>query len=140
MAATTGRHTRARASEEVVAVARVVVAGTLGVGGMAAAIGLSSGNPVALIGIPTLVLGVAVLRHWIPVIGWSSAGVWALLLPHAREEALVAPLAMLALSLGIAIGPERLLAWLGRDVAGLTREPERRADDGWIEEDGHPVE
>jgi hypothetical protein len=139
MAASTGRRTRARASEEVVAVARVVVAATLGVGGMASAIGLSSGDPVALIGIPTLVLGVAVLRHWISVIGWSSAAIWALLVPHAREEALVAPLAMLVLSLGIAIGPERLLAWLGRDVAA-TREPVRGADDGWIEEDGHPVD
>jgi hypothetical protein len=139
MAATAGRHTRARASEEVVAVARVVVAATIGVGAMAAAIGLSTGEPIALIGIPTLILGIAVRRGWIALVGWSSAAIWAFLVPHAREEALVAPIAMLVVSLGIAIGPDRLLAWLGRDVAGA-RELERGSDEGWIEEDGHPID
>jgi hypothetical protein len=139
MAVTAGRRTRARASEEVVAVARVVVAGTIGVGAMAAAIGISTGEPIALIGVPTLILGIAVLRGWITLIGWSSTAIWAVLLPHAREEALVAPLAMIVLSLGIAIGPDRLLAWLGRDVAAA-RELEHGTDDGWIEEEGHPID
>ena len=139
MPMTAGRRTRARASEEVVAVARVVVAATIGVGAMAAAIGLSTGAPIALIGIPTLILCVAVRFEWVTVIGWASAATWAFLLPHAREEALMAPLAMLVLSLGIAVGPDRLLTWIGRDVAA-TRALRRGADDGWIEEDGHPID
>ena len=139
MTAATGRRSRAPASEEAAAAARVVVGVTIGVGGLASLIGLASGEQIALIGLPTLAVVAAVVRGSVPAIGWASAAVWAFLLPHAHEEALVAPLAMIVLSLGIAIGPERLLGWLGRDVARHAT-PEARPGDGWIEEDGHPVD
>ena len=37
------------------------------------------------------------------------------------------------------IGPDGLLAWIGRNVAAR-RAPEPRGPDGWIEEDGRPVD
>ena len=64
---------------------------------------------------------------------------WATLLPSAHGEALLAPLAMMVLCLAIAIGPDRLVSWVGRNVAvrHVVDEPQPA---GWIEEDGHPVE
>jgi hypothetical protein len=65
--------------------------------------------------------------------------VWATLLPSAQDEALLAPLAMMVLCLAIAIGPERLLSWVGRDAVGHG-DADDRASTGWIEEDGRPVD
>jgi hypothetical protein len=59
--------------------------------------------------------------------------VWAALLPSANGEALLAPIAMIVLCLAIAIGPDRLSSWVGRDGSGSARTgPE--AEEGWIEE------
>ncbi len=112
---------------------------TVGVGAMAAAIGAATEQPIAVIAAPTLVLLVTILRGRVPLAGWAGVAVWATLLPSAHDEALVAPLAMIVLCLAIAIGPERLLSWVHRDAVGRTG-PGARGPQGWIEEDGRPVE
>jgi len=139
MTLATRRRSGRPASDEAVAAARVVLGLTIGVGGMAAIMGAGSDQLLVIIALPTIVLVVALLRRAVPVAGWAGAGVWAALLPSAQGEAILAPLAMVVLCLAIAIGPDRLASWIGHDFAGL-RDDEGRAPEGWIEEDGRPVD
>ena len=133
------RRSRSPASEEVAAAARVVLALTLGVGAMGAAMAAAANDPIAIIGVPSAVLAFALMRHAVAVAGWAGVAIWLVLLPAASGEAMLAPLVMVALCLAVAIGPDGLLAWIGRNVAGR-RAPEPRGPDGWIEEDGRPVD
>ena len=119
------------------AAARVVLGLTIAVGGMAAAIGATGAQPLVAVAIPTLVALAGVLRHSATLAGWAGMGVWLLLLPHARGEGLIAPLAMAVLCAAIAVGPERFADWIGRDLSGIR---DRRREDGWIEEDGRPLD
>ena len=139
MTLATRRRSGRQASEEAVAAARVVLGLTIGVGAMAAIMGAGSDQLLVVIVIPTIVLAVAVMRAAVPLAGWAGAAVWAVLLPSAHGEAILAPLAMVVLCLAIAIGPDRLTSWVGQDFAGL-HEGDGRVPDGWIEEDGHPVD
>ena len=139
MTLATRRRSRSPVSEEAAAGARVVLGLTIGVGAMAAAIGAATEGPIVVIALPTLAMLVALVRGNVPFAGWAGIAVWATLLPSAHDEALLAPLAMMALCLAIAIGPERLLSWVGRDAVGH-REAEVRAARGWIEEDGRQVD
>ena len=139
MTLVTRRRSRTPVSEEAVAAARVVLGLTIGVGLMAAAMGAATQAPIVVIALPTLVLLVAVARGIVPLAGWAGVAVWTVLLPSAHDEALLAPLAMIVLCLAIAIGPERMLSWIGRDVVGRA-EVESRRPEGWIEEDGRPVD
>jgi hypothetical protein len=126
-------------SEEAEAVARVVLGLTVVVGAMAALIGWGSEQPIALIALPALVLVIAIVFGKVPMAGWAGVAVWATLLPAVQGEAILAPIAMIVPCLAIAIGPDRLASWVTRNVAGR-REAEDRQPEGWIEEDGHPVE
>lgn len=137
MTLATRPRSRTPASEEAVAAARVILGLTVGVGGMAALVGWGSEEPIVVIALPVLVLVVAIVRGSVSVAGWAGVAVWATLLPFAHGEALLAPIAMIVLCLAIAIGPDRLASWVGRDVAGRRRASE---PDGWIEEDGRPVD
>jgi hypothetical protein len=139
MTLATRRRSGRQASEEAVAAARVVLGLTIGVGGMAAIMGAGSDQLLVVIVIPTIVLAAAVMRGVLPLAGWAGAAVWAVLLPSAHGEAILAPLAMVVLCLAIAIGPDRLTSWVGHDFAGL-HDGDGRAPHGWIEEDGHPVD
>jgi hypothetical protein len=125
-------------SEEAIAAARVVLGMTLAVGGMAAAIGASAGTPLVLLAIPTGAAAAALLLRAVRVAAWAAAAVWVLLAPHASGEALVAPVVMASLCLAIAVGPDRLLGWVGRDAVGIA--PDATGSAGWIEEDGRPVD
>ena len=139
MTLATRRRSRSPASEEAAAAARVILGMTVAVGGMAAAIGAAAGDPILAIAAPTAALGLALVVHAVTVAGWAGVVVWLVLLPSTRGEAILAPLVMAALCLTVAIGPDRLLAWLGRDVVGHPAE-ESRPSAGWIEEDGRPVD
>ena len=139
MTLATRPRSRTPVSEEAVAAARVVLGLTVGVGGMAALMGWGNEQSIVVIALPVLVLVIAIVRGAVPVAGWAGVVVWATLLPSAHGEAVLAPIAMMVLCLAIAIGPDRLGSWIGRDVAGR-HEAEERQSEGWIEEDGHPVE
>jgi hypothetical protein len=130
---------RSPVSDEAAAGARVVLGLTIGVGAMAAAMGAATDGLIMVIAAPTLVLLVALVRGNVALAGWAGMAVWATLLPSAHDEALLAPLAMIVLCLAIAIGPERLLSWIGRDAVGL-RDADDRLSNGWIEEDGRLVD
>jgi hypothetical protein len=126
-------------SEEAVAAARVVLGLTVGVGGMAALMGWGNEQPIVVVALPVLVLVIAIVRGAVPVAGWAGVAVWATLLPSAHGEALLAPIAMMVLCLAIAIGPDRLASWIGRNVTGQ-HDADASQPAGWIEEDGHTVE
>jgi hypothetical protein len=106
---------------------------------MAAAMGAATEEPIVVIAAPTLVLLVALVGGRVSMAGWVGIAVWATLLPSAHDEALLAPLAMMVLCLAIAIGPDPLLSWVGRDAVGHREATDRQAT-GWIEEDGRPLE
>jgi hypothetical protein len=133
------RRSRSPVSEEAGAAARVVLGLTVAVGFLAAAMGLAAEGPVMVIGLPTLVLLFAIVRGIVPLAAWAGVAVWATLLPSAHDEALLAPIAMIVLCLAIAIGPDRMLAWIGRDVVGRP-DADARQPQGWIEEDGRQVD
>ena len=139
MTLATRPRSRTPVSEEAAAAARVVLGMTVAVGGLAALIGWGNDDPIAVIALPVLVLVIAIVRGAIAVAGWAGVAVWATLLPSAHGEALLAPIAMMVLCLAIAIGPDRLGSWVGRNVAvrHVVDEPQPA---GWIEEDGNPVE
>jgi hypothetical protein len=138
MTLATRRRSRSPVSEEAAAVARVVLGMTLAVGGMAAAIGAAADDAILAIALPTAALSLALIVRAASVAGWAGVAVWLVLLPSTRGEAILAPLAMAALCLAVAIGPDRLLGWLGRDVVG--HPAEASPSSGWIEEDGRPVD
>jgi hypothetical protein len=139
MTLATRRRSRSHVSEEAAAGARVVLGLTIGVGAMAAAMGAATEQPIMLIAAPTLVLLLTIIRGNVSLAGWAGVAVWATLLPSAHDEALLAPLAMIVLCLAIAIGPERMLSWIGRDAVGH-HDADDRHPQGWIEEDGRPVD
>lgn len=139
MTQATRPRSRSPVSEEAAAAARVVLGLTIGVGGIAGIMGAGIGQPLVVVALPTLALVIALLLGAVPLAGWAGAAVWAVLLPSAHGEAILAPMAMILLCLAIAIGPDRLTSWIGRDVAGR-HGTDGRQPEGWIEEDGHPVE
>jgi hypothetical protein len=133
------RRSRTPVSEEAAAAARVVLGLTVGVGGMAAVMGAAVAEPIVVVGLPTIVLIAAIIRGATSFAGWCAVAVWATLLPSAHGEAILAPLAMIVLCLALAIGPDRLLAWIGRDLGGRAPGDEPPAQ-GWIEEGGRQVD
>lgn len=139
MTLATRSRSRTPVSEEAAAAARVVLALTVAVGGLAALIGWGNEESIAVIALPVLVLVIAIVRGAVAVAGWAGVAVWATLLPSAHGEALLAPIAMMVLCLAVAIGPDGLASWIGRNVAGR-RDAEETQPAGWIEEDGNPVE
>jgi hypothetical protein len=130
MTLATPRRRRSPVSEEAAAAARLVLGLSVAVGSMAAAMGAVSDNAIVLVAVPVMALAIALARGIVPLAGWAGAAVWAAILPSATGEALLAPIAMIVLCLAIAIGPDRLSSWVGRDLAGSGA----RSPEGWIEE------
>lgn len=134
-------------TEEGRAAARTLLTTTAAIGGMVTLIDLAVGSP-PVIAAPALALLVGLvgirLFGWTTALtratGWAGAAVWLVLVPTARGEAIVVPLAMTVICAALAIGPGRVLAWAIRDAAGrdVDRATEVAADGphtaGWIED------
>ena len=119
-------------SEDAEAVVRALFGLTVGVGGFATAGAVSTGE-VPLIALPTLaVLACLLLRTSIAVAAFAAATTWAILLPTVSGEGLLVPVMMVVGCLAIAVGPERLLAWVARDATPTPAAP--LPEVGWIEE------
>jgi len=123
--------------EDAEAAVRALFALTAGVGGFAAAIATATGQ-LPFTALPTLaILGCLLVRAPVVVAAYAAASVWLVLLPGAPGEAMLVPGTMIALCVAIAVGPDRLFAWLARDAApGTGREV---PDEGWIEEEPRRV-
>jgi hypothetical protein len=128
-------HPRTAYGEDAEAAVRAVFGLTVGVGGLAAAMAAAAGE-LPLVALPTLaLLGLLLFGASIVGAAYAAGGVWLVLLPLAQGEALLVPLTMIVLCLAIALGPDRLLAWVARD-ATPGRGPARvTGDEGWIEEE-----
>jgi hypothetical protein len=65
------------------------------------------------------------------LVPWAAIVVWSAILLRTEGWAIVPPLMMIVLCLALAIGPDRLLDWVGDEWAGRrVRDPEA----GWIED------
>jgi hypothetical protein len=125
--------------EDAEAAVRALFGLTAGVGGFAAVIAVAAGQ-LPLTGIPTLMLlGCLVAGVSIVVSAYAAAGVWVVLLPAAPGEAILVPLAMIALCLAVAVGPDRMLSWIARDAAPGSSEGAGAVAEGWIEEEPRRV-
>ena len=126
----TGRRTAY--SEDAEAVVRALFGLTAGVGVFAIAGAVSAGQ-APLIAIPTLaLLGCLLLGASIAPAASAAAGTWLILLPSVSGEGLLVPVTMIVVCIAIAVGPDRLLAWVARDATPTPVAPV--ADVGWIEE------
>ena len=92
-----------------------------------------AGEPLAVIALPGLLIVALLARGSTVPAAYIGAAAWTLLLPHAPGVALAVPLALSVGCLAIAIGPERLLDWVGEDFGGRARPGE--ASTGWFEDD-----
>lgn len=133
MTAFTGRRSRQPASEEAQAAARVILALTMAVGAMAGLIGVVTASALAVVAIPAALAGGSVMLGRSGWAAWCGVVAWLMLAPSADGEAIMAPLAMAVLCAAIAIGPDRLLSWIRREIAGHGSSD---TGSGWIEEDG----
>ena len=124
---------RAQAGEDVQAAERAVLGLTAAVCLQAGVMSAVVGDPLAVIALPALVVVVLLVRGSIVQAAYVGAVAWTLLLPHAAGVALIVPLAMSVGCLAIAIGPGRLMDWVGEDFGG--RAPPGDAPRGWIEDD-----
>lgn len=114
--------------EEGRAFTRAVLGLTLGVGAMGAAAAALIGDGFMLVGIPTAALAIALARGRTPAAGWAGVAVWLLYVPRMHAEALLVPLAMALICLGIGVGRDRLGRWFREP------DPARASDESWIEE------
>lgn len=120
---------RSATADEAQAATRSVLGLTAGVGAMAAVTAAATGEPLAVVAVPTVVL-LVLLRRTGPssAAGYAAGAVWLAFLPHAGDEALLVPLVMASACLAIALGPDRLLRWIHDDFAG--REDVGRPEQG----------
>jgi hypothetical protein len=126
-------------SEEAAAATTIVLGLSAAVGGMAGGIGLVSGSGLGWLVAPTAVLLAMLATGRIINAAWSGVVLWAGLLPHARADAMLGPLLMIVACLAIALGPDRLLAIVLRDLDVRAAKPDRapragRDAVGWIED------
>ena len=123
--------------EPEIAAASVVLALTATVGCMVTVLDLVQGQ-LPLVALPTVGLLVSVARHEIVAGSWWSMAAWAALLPLALNMGIVAPLLMMVVCLGLAIGPDRVTEWAIERMK-VTPPPAERGPEpeaiGWIEED-----
>ncbi len=119
-------------SEGAIGVVRLVLALSAAVGGMLTMIGLASGGLSVLFAVPTVAMLIAMSRGAVRMAARVGAALWIALLPAAAGEAIIAPMAMIGLCVAIAVGPGRMLDWIGRDVVGR---PGTTDAAGWIEDD-----
>jgi hypothetical protein len=128
-------------AEEWAAARGVLVAVTAATGGMLAAFAFVGGGPPLALG-PALLVAIGG-RIGLPdaIRGAAGASIWLLVAPHAHAEALVAPLSMAAAWAAVAVGPERLAAWIRAEWTGREASPGSPPDGGspepiaWIEDD-----
>jgi len=127
-------------SEEVDAAYGAVMAVTAASGAMIAIFAVVEGS-LPFTAAPTLVLLAGMARRSTIVSAWSGAAVWGPMLGMASGLAVVAPLLMIVLCVGFAVGPDRLLDWVRDEWAGREsgeragRDSHARTDQGWIEDD-----
>jgi hypothetical protein len=124
---------RASVPEEVEAAERSVLGLTVGVGAMATLLSLMVGDPLAVVGAPSLVAFVFLARGATVPAAWAALAAWLVFATRASNEAVVVPLVMAVVCLAIAVGPERFGGWL-RDDMGGSHATEPQAEQGWIEE------
>jgi hypothetical protein len=126
------QRSRRAASEEAIAVTRLVLGLSAAVGGMAGGIGLLAGQPMGWLIVPAAILTTGLITGFARVAAWAGVVLWAGILPEAHAEAMLGPMLMALACVTIAIGPSRLLSFLRQDVHG--RAVEAPADGAWIEE------
>jgi hypothetical protein len=124
---------QAHVPEEVEAAQRSVLGLTAGVSGMAALISLVVGDPLAIVGVPSLLILVLLARGATAPAAWAAVVAWLVFATRAPNEALLVPLVMAVGCLAIAIGPDRFGSWL-RDDMGGSHGMEPGDERGWIEE------
>ena len=123
--------------EAEIAAASVVLALTATVGGMVALLTAVQGS-VALIALPTAALLVCMARHATVASAWWALAAWAALVPMAMGMGILAPALMMAVCLGLAIGPDRVAGWVQERmrVSPPPADPASTpASVGWIEDD-----
>lgn len=123
--------------EPEIAAASVVLALTATVGCMVTVLDVVQGQ-FPLVALPTAGLLASMARHEIVAGSWWSMGAWATLLPMALSMGIVAPLLMIVVCLGLAIGPDRLTEWAieRMKVSPPPAEPGQHPEAvGWIEDD-----
>ena len=123
--------------EPEIAAASVVLALTATVGCMVTVLLGVQGQP-ALVAVPTAGLLASIARHETVAGSWWSMGAWAALLPMALSMGIVAPLLMMLVCLGLAVGPDRLTEWAIEHLK-LSPPPAEPGQEleavGWIEDD-----
>ena len=124
---------RSSVPEEIDAAERSVLGLTAGVGAMGTLISLMVGDPLAVVGVPSLATFVLVARGETIPGAWAAMVAWLVFATRAPNEAIVVPLAMAVACLAIAIGPERFGGWVRDDVEG-SHGRDAEAEAGWIEE------
>jgi hypothetical protein len=123
--------------EAEIAAASVVLAVTATVGVMVVLLAAAQGT-LAMIAIPTFALLVSMARHAAVPSAWWALAAWAALVPTALGMGIVAPLLMMVVCLGLAIGPDRLADWAieRMKVRPPPIEPGAGPETvGWIEDD-----
>ena len=127
------QRTHAQHGEDVQVVERLVLGLTAVVCLQTGAMSAMAGEPLAVIALPGLLVVALLARGSIVPAAYVGAAAWTLLLPHAAGMALIVPLALSVGCLAIAIGPERLIDWVGEDFGGRPRPGD--AASGWFEDD-----
>jgi hypothetical protein len=117
-------------SEEAAAARSALLTVTVAVGSMLSLFDLGVSAPPVLF-VPTAVLVLALARRADGAAAWSAAAVWAAMLFRAEGVALMAPLMMIVACSALAVGPDRLLGWVGDEWNGRER---ARSPSGWIED------
>lgn len=126
-------------SEEAAAATTIVLGLSAAVGGMAGGIGLVIGSGLAWLVVPTLILCGTLFAGRLAPAAWAGVVLWAGILPQAHADAMLGPLVMIVACLAIALGPDRLIGIVLRDlsVRAPQADPEPRPDAaavGWIED------
>ena len=127
------QRTHAQPSEHVQVVERLVLGLTAVVCLQAGIMFAVAGELLAVIALPAIVVVVLLVRGAVVPAAYLAAAAWILLLPQAAGLALIVPLAMSVGCLAIAIGPARLMDWVGEDFGGRARPAD--APRGWFEDD-----
>ena len=113
------------------AVSRMVLGLTLAAGGMVALSGAVAGSAAAVIGVPTALLLVLLLVRATAAAGWCGVAIWTVLAPMAPYDGIIAPLAMIAACIVIALRPARVAAWF---TDAPPPDSSRDLEPAWIEE------
>ena len=123
----------AQPGEDVQVVERGLLGLTAPVCLQAGVMSAAAGDPLAVLAVPAIVMLVLLARRAFVPTAYVGSAAWTLLLPHAAGMAVVVPLGLSVGCLAIAIGPGRLLDWVGEDF-GVRASP-GDASRGWFEDE-----